>query len=225
MGSVYSGDLVTSRQDVSDYLFQCEVYKKYIIEHVDNVGIAAAHLIERMKDLNLFGDNTEALAAALRDVVVNHDASKWSDEEFEPYRRHFDPTEKEKLIDQNNEEIRNLVEESYEKAWEHHYKNNDHHPEYWRFVVRDDNGNLLPAETPSQVGIEMSILAILHMISDWSGMSLKFRNSLSPISWWNTQAKDERAVMNPKTKAIVKNILEKVYGEEVLDEIIEKKEE
>jgi len=63
----------------------------------------------------------------------------------------------------------------------------------------------------------MDLLNILHMICDWSGMSLKFRGKLSPISWYNTQAQDERKAMSENTKARLKEILTMLFlGEEVL---------
>lgn len=211
MGSVYNGDLITSRQDDLDYLLQCENYKHYIEEHKANVLKAGSYLIDRIKKLELFKDSTDELCAALEAELKNHDNSKYSDEEFEPYRRHFNPTAKEKM---EEDDIKELADESFEKAWEHHYRNNDHHPYYWRYVTRDDSGNLVELESPTTVGCPMSILAILHMISDWSGMSLKFRNTYSPVSWYNSPAsKNEREALNAKTKVLVKNILEKVYGE------------
>lgn len=221
MGSVYNGELVTSRHDDSEYLAMVNVYMDYIKTHKENVLKAFYYLSNKLIETDLLGIKTSMIIAQLGEEVKAHDDSKYSNEEFEPYRRHFDPTEKEKMIDKDNEEIAKLVEEEYEKAWEHHYKNNKHHPEYWRFVERKD-GNVVPIDTPSEVGEEMDLVSLLHMVCDWSGMSLKFRNKLSPVSWYNTQAKDERAVLNPKTKEALKIILEKIYNEEVLDEIEER---
>lgn len=221
MGSVYNGDLVTSRHDDAEYVEMTNVYMEYIRTHKADVAKAFEYLKERLIATNLLGEKTNNTLLQLAEVIPTHDDSKYSEYEFEQYRRHFDPTEKEKMIDKDNEEVAKLVEEEYEKAWQHHYMNNDHHPEYWRFVERKD-GNVVPIDTPSEVGEEMGLVPLLHMICDWSGMSLKFRNKYSPVSWYNTKAKDERAVLNPKTKEALKILLYNIYNEEVLDEIEER---
>lgn len=53
-------------------------------------------------------------------------------------------------------------DEKYEmdKAWEHHYKTNPHHPDF------HDNIN------------NMSIIDIIEMVCDWGAMSLEFKSSL-----------------------------------------------
>jgi len=60
---------------------------------------------------------------------------------------------------------RNYLEckRNFDKAWEHHYKNNPHHWNHWL----DEKG--VPQVIPSQY--------LEQMISDWEGMSLKFGGS------------------------------------------------
>ena len=51
------------------------------------------------------------------DLIAEHDESKFSEEEFEPYaQKWFGNGEK---------------TSEYEEAWKHHWMNNEHHPEYW----------------------------------------------------------------------------------------------
>lgn len=71
-----------------------------------------------------------------------HDASKFDDEEFEPYRAYFYPKSGEQPD-----------KAAMRKAWSHHYMNNDHHVEHW-------------------FGDEMSDAAIFEMILDWEAMSI-----------------------------------------------------
>lgn len=127
-----------------------EEYLAYINEHIANVKKACDVFLSITWDEDLFTfDDMEELKLA----VEKHDESKYSDAEFEPYRKQFFPVD---------EEEKNENEEDFETAWEHHYRNNDHHPQFW---VRD--------------GIikEMSNVAIAHMICDWEAMSYKFGGS------------------------------------------------
>ena len=60
---------------------------------------------------------------------------------------------------------------------------------------------------------------IKQMICDWEAMSMKFGGST--VKWYNTMAKEERDDLNPNTRIKVKEILESIYNEKVLDEIKE----
>jgi len=82
--------------------------------------------------------------------AFTHDLSKFSLKEFIPYANYF-YINKEKYKDE------------FDKAWEHHYKNNPHHWDHWL----DENG--VPQVIP-QCYLE-------QMIADWEGMSLKFGGS------------------------------------------------
>lgn len=125
-------------------------YSDYIDEHVLNVRKAFEELVdseipEIMEYLN-----------ELQSKINVHDKSKWSEEEFEPYRKNFFPI--------NNEEKENNKSD-FDKAWEHHYTNNDHHWQYWLDL---DEETLKPFE-------ERKVkLAYLEMIADWTGMGYKF---------------------------------------------------
>jgi len=82
--------------------------------------------------------------------AITHDLSKFSPQEFIPYARYF-------FI--NKEEFK----QDFDKAWEHHYKNNPHHWDYWL----DEKG--VPQSIPNQY--------LQQMIADWEAMSLKFGGS------------------------------------------------
>ena len=51
------------------------------------------------------------------DLIKEHDESKFSEEEFEPYAQRWHGDKKKTP--------------EYEEAWKHHWMNNEHHPEYW----------------------------------------------------------------------------------------------
>jgi|GEM_PF-1863360 len=82
--------------------------------------------------------------------AITHDLSKFSPQEFVAYAKYF-------YI--NKDEFK----EEFDKAWEHHYKNNPHHWDHWL----DENGK--PKPIPDRY--------LRQMISDWEVMSLKFGGS------------------------------------------------
>ena len=97
-------------EDLDDYQ---EEYKNYIIEHKENVAKFADWLKENVPELF-----TEATSPDLLDeVIAEHDESKWSEEEFEPYAQRWHGDKKKTP--------------EYEAAWEHHWTHNEHHPEFW----------------------------------------------------------------------------------------------
>jgi len=73
---------------------------------------------------------------------------------------------------------RNYLEckNNFNKAWEHHYKNNKHHWNYWI----DNN----------EIALDMPLKYINQMICDWKGMSRKFGDT--PQSFY----KNNRHKMN-----------------------------
>ena len=93
----------------ADYLVE---NRKYIEEHKANVKKFSSWLQEELPelfeniDLDLFNE-----------LINEHDDSKFSEEEFEPYAQKWFGDGKKTL--------------EYEEAWKHHWMNNEHHPEYW----------------------------------------------------------------------------------------------
>lgn len=93
----------------ADYL---EENKKYIEAHKKRVKQFADWLKENCPDL--FKD----IDIDLFDEMINeHDNSKFSEEEFEPYAQKW-----------FGDGIKTL---EYEEAWKHHWTHNEHHPEFW----------------------------------------------------------------------------------------------
>ena len=123
-------------------------YKKYIEEHRENIKKAFSELI-----ICLDLDNDVCIE--LFERILNHDLSKYSEEEFYAYRKYLYPI--------NKQEKENAKEE-FEKAWEHHWKNNDHHWEHRQ------NDTEFTKETK---------LAILENICDWLAMGYR------PIEYYN----------------------------------------
>jgi len=79
--------------------------------------------------------------------AITHDLSKFSPQEFIPYANYFYMS-------------KDKYKDKFDKAWEHHYKNNPHHWDHWL----DDKG--VPQKMDSKY--------LNQMIADWEAMSLKF---------------------------------------------------
>ena len=87
-------------------------YKEYIIAHKERVTQFAEWLEENIPEIF-----NEPGLEDFNDLIAEHDESKFSEEEFEPYAEHFYGSKDNDL--------------EFEEAWKHHWQNNEHHPEYW----------------------------------------------------------------------------------------------
>lgn len=120
-------------------------YMDYIEEHIANVKSAF------YKYGNTLCEKLNISKFELEKNIYKHDLSKFSEDEFDAYRNYFFPC---------NGEERN--DKAFELAWEHHYKNNPHHPEYWI------HNNQIE---------DMPNIYIAEMLCDWEAMSMKFKNN------------------------------------------------
>jgi len=123
-------------------------YRKYIEEHTSNVWKAWTD------NQHLFiSVDSDIIKKTSKNILV-HDLSKYSKEEFEPYRKNFFP------INEKEKENNKL---DFDKAVQHHYAYNQHHWNYW---VRADG-----------IAVEMNMIYIIEMICDWIAMGYKFNNT------------------------------------------------
>jgi hypothetical protein len=87
-------------------------YLEYIEAHKERVKKFASWLEENCPEV-FEGVDLDAF----HDVINEHDESKFSEPEFEPYAQKWYGNG-EKTFE-------------YEEAWKHHWMNNEHHPEFW----------------------------------------------------------------------------------------------
>ena len=131
---------------------QRKKYKEYINIHKENILKAYFEMI-RCKDLEWIIQDP-AIMKALWYRALEHDDSKFDEEEFEPYRKYFYPID---------EEEKENAKEDFQKAWEHHKQVNDHQ---WEHRIEfDDNKFSIDTE-----------LACLENIMDWLAMGYYFHN-------------------------------------------------
>ncbi len=148
-------------------------YKDYVVAHKERVEEYSTWLLSNCPDL-FEGVDVEDF----KELIKEHDASKFSEEEFEPYAKKW--------------HLDGIKTPEYEAAWEHHYMNNEHHPEYWD-------------------GEDMPLIYILEMICDWGSFSLKSGNmkELSEF-YYNKAINDPEKNLSDATKEIIEDIISRI---------------
>ena len=142
-------------------------YDKYLLEHINNV---------RTCYKLLWGENLE-----------EHDASKYSEEEYKAYDAHFYHTGE-------------CTEADYNRAWLHHIHNNPHHWQHW--VILEDEGTVTT--------VKMSNEAFKEMIADWTSFCLDKNDAKSLLNWYKTNRKT--ILMDDKTKAMADRAVVYAYN-------------
>ncbi len=150
-----------------------EDYKQYVVDHKARVEQFADWLLEKCPSLF-----DEVDPDVFWDLIKGHDESKFSEEEFEPYaQKWFGDGKKTR---------------EYELAWEHHYMNNEHHPEYWD-------------------GEDMPYIYILEMICDWGSFSIASGDMKELSDFYYNKAKaDPEKNLSDATKEIIEDILSRI---------------
>ena len=105
--------MVIERMKGMDYIDQTRAYCDYLEEHLTNVAKAFEIVSKACEGMAWVGDGKTWFN--IREDVVNHDLSKFSEAEFVQYRNYFFP------IDGNKYDMSD--------AWDNHKTMNHHHHE------------------------------------------------------------------------------------------------
>ena len=135
-----------------------EKYKEYLTGHIGNVAKALEVLATL--DIPYVTEHIDKL----REIVKEHDASKYEEPEWSAYLHHFYPT--------NDEEA--MMEEEFENACRHHIRANKHHWNYWC----DEDNNLI-----EDIDEEEYKLYTIERICDW--LSMAAQHDEGPTEYWN----------------------------------------
>ena len=155
-------------------------YKNYIYAHKSRVKQYADWLKKNLPEL-FDGSFLPVDIDAFNEVIAEHDDSKFSEEEFEPYAYFW-----------YNDKDHYEYDPEYEAAWEHHWMNNEHHPEHW-------------------LGQDMSYIYILEMLCDWGSFSIARGNMNELIEYYYEEARDDdEKNLSNNTKKIIEEILSKI---------------
>lgn len=111
--------------------------------------------------------------ARLEQSIEKHDESKFSEEEFEAYRARFYPCKQDKELPKQE------IEEKFEKAWEHHYSENSHHPEYYYTMFNKP--------------IKMRVSDLAEMVLDWIAVSMVHKSNV--LDWWASGRKEKKKML------------------------------
>ena len=156
-----------------------EEYRKYIEEHKGRVSQFADWLKENLSELF-----DEVDSDAFDEIIKEHDESKYSEEEFEPYAQKFYKQ------DEYGKPLEYIP--GWDEAWKHHWAHNEHHPEFW-------------------LGEDMPYIYILEMLCDWGSFSIASGNMKELSDFYYNKARDdEEKNLSDNTKIIIEEILEKI---------------
>lgn len=174
---------------------QIEQYKSYLNNHINGVIDAWQEYKDRF--INIF-NLTDIDIIAIDKLMVKHDNSKTTKDEFEPYRKNFYPSDEEK--DTINHEQQ---EKDYRYAILHHYHNNMHHWNYW--VYYDIN------EPENPMVLDMPDIYIIELICDWISVSNNTKGDTSdPLVYYN-KIKDA-ILLSETTRTKLEYALNKLFG-------------
>ena len=163
---------------------QEEKYKTYIDNHKKNVVQTWEELknLEIIHNFILKTSKDPNIDKKLNERALNHDNSKFSEEEWEPYRKRFFFV---------NIEEKNSAKEEFQKAWCHHKANNFHHNQYWE---ETNQANIMP------------FIDVVEMCCDWISMSKA--NGGNALNWYYSQ---KNLVLGDKQKEWTLFILKEYY--------------
>lgn len=167
-----------------------EEYLNYLETHRNNVAYAYQN---DMMDLAMRTDDPELIRAIRQasNLIPLHDQSKYGKAEFLGYRMKYYP--------QDDDPPEDAVEQFYQKAHDHHVRNNPHHYLYW---VQD--GKPTAMEYPY----------IIEMVCDWLAMSIYEDGDV--FEWWKKEKKaiEKDNLMTKTTIKRVESILEQLKEED-----------
>ena len=129
-------------------------------------------------------ENIENIESIINKNVEMHDNSKYEEEEWEPYRKHFYSL---------NEEEKKSSKKEFTKAWKHHKKINTHHHEHWEEINQNN---------------KMPLTDVVEMCCDWISMSKVLGGTA--LLWYKSQ---KNIFLGNKQKEWTLFILNEYYKE------------
>jgi len=154
-----------------------EKYKRYLERHRAGVLLAWEDIQRYMGDASFV---TEPLIRRkIDELIMKHDLSKYSKEEFDPYVQWF--------YGPSRKKDRAL----FAKAWKHHYKTNPHHVKYWETRPFD---------------MEVDHIYLVEMACDWIAMGRR-KGREPAVSYFNKTRKYTERVLPKEAVNLLEYIL------------------
>ena len=171
-------------------------YDEHLTNHREAVKSALAWIQENLPELI-----NQEIFDKLTTNIYNHDISKYSVGEYEPYAQYFYGKAS------NSKKARR----DFEYAWNAHQKANPHHWQYW-VLLRDDAETMKLLDIPEEYLIEM--------ICDWWSFSWMEGNLYEIFDWYKKHKSTIRLSVDSRKKC--EDILKKI--ENKLEELDKEKE-
>lgn len=169
-------------------------YYKYCTNHIHNVQVAWENInknsecVESIRAFKISSGEAyqdQDFKYMLDSQIAVHDNSKFSDAEWDAYRKNFYPI---------NEEEKISAAADFDHAWIHHYENNMHHWDYW---YHKDMMNKMP------------INYVIEMCCDWIAMSMVMGGTA--IEWYQDQIKKNTIHIGPSQRQFIYVLLTEYY--------------
>lgn len=157
-------------------------YDNYLREHQSNV-LKAFHWIQNNIPQVLDNLDLDTKIEYWSELDIEHDDSKWDDEEYYAYDNYFYGDKSSKVVKEFN------------YAWLRHIHNNPHHWQHW--VLLEDEGKQKALEIPDRY--------IVEMICDWLSFSIKSGNMREIFDWYDDHK--DKMILHPNTRKKVNRIL------------------
>lgn len=154
-------------------------YLDYMNKHVNGVREAFDTIMyPAIKD-----DIDDTMLSKIKDLIDHHDESKYSEEEWVPYRDRFYGHQKD------------FDHAAFDRAWNHHQKCNPHHWNYWVLINDVDEPQLSAQEMPFEY--------IVELLCDWYSAGQYYGNT---PSMWYDKCKD-KMILHPNTRVLIEKYL------------------
>lgn len=125
---------------------------------------------------------------------IKHDISKLLPSEFIPYAKFFynsDGSKRDIRDESGYYKPTDTGNAAFDMAWLHHQKWNDHHWQWW--ILPEDEGGVKV--------MDMSMVAMMEMISDWAGAGRAISGETNPWNWYE-QNRDKMQLSQTTKDAI-----------------------
>lgn len=132
-----------------------------------------------------------------RQQLLEHDASKFWVDEFEPYANYFYLPDGQPRY---RDSISDRIQSDFDYAWLHHIHYNPHHWQHW--ILRNDDTSLHV--------LEMPYTYIHEMVADWMGASMAYTGSWDMTDW--LQGNLKKIILHKNTAEILRDYLQHQLG-------------
>jgi hypothetical protein len=146
-------------------------------------------LVDLIDHKRRVGGYLQNVANALFNRSVVHDNSKFSPEEYEPYEEAFPELQK---YAYGTEEFKAALRK-IKPAIQHHYENNDHHPEFFEDGIS-----------------QMNLIQLVEMVCDWIAASERSQKDI----FEGLEMNKERFKIDDQLFAIIKNTVKELTGKD-----------